>query len=198
MDMCLVMLNGLLIVGVVGWAIYLWMQGQASVGVVAAATALTLRLNAMTGWIMWALTTFFRQLGVVAEGMETIAQPIDLVDDKGAQPLALSEGRIELTELSHHYGRGAGGLDKISLTIEPGEKIGLIGRSGAGKSTLVKLLLRFYDPETGRIDIDGQDITKVTQDSYVNRSGWCSKTALFCTGRFATTCFMVGQMQPKR
>jgi len=171
MDMCLVMLNGLLIVGVVGWAIYLWMQGQASVGVVAAATALTLRLNAMTGWIMWALTTFFRQLGVVAEGMETIAQPIDLVDDKGAKPLALTQGRIELKELSHHYGRGAGGLDKISLTIEPGEKIGLIGRSGAGKSTLVKLLLRFYDPETGRIDIDGQDITKVTQDSLRQQIG---------------------------
>jgi len=165
MDMALVLLNGLLIVGVVGWAIFLWMQGTASVGAVAAATALTLRLNAMTGWIMWALTTFFRQLGVVAEGMETIAQPIDLVDDKGAKPLNLTKGRIELDGLSHHYGRGAGGLDRISLTIEPGEKIGLIGRSGAGKSTLVKLLLRFYDSETGRILIDGQDIRHVTQDS---------------------------------
>ena len=87
MDVVLVTLNGLLIAGVVGWAIALWMQGTASVGVVAAATALTLRLNAMTGWIMWALTTFFRQLGVVAEGMETIAQPIDLVDAKNAKPL---------------------------------------------------------------------------------------------------------------
>jgi len=99
MDAVLVTLNGLLIVGVVGWAIYLWMQGQASVGVVAAATALTLRLNAMTGWIMWALTTFFRQLGVVAEGMETIAQPIDLVDVPGAKQLDLREGRIELCNL---------------------------------------------------------------------------------------------------
>ncbi|MDC0343784.1 MAG: ABC transporter ATP-binding protein [Aestuariivita sp.] len=171
MDMALVALNGLLIVGVVGWAIYLWMQGTASVGTVAAATALTLRLNAMTGWIMWALTTFFRQLGVVAEGMETIAQPIDLVDDKAAKPLALTEGKIELQQLSHHYGRGAGGLDKIDLVIKPGEKIGLIGRSGAGKSTLVKLLLRFYDAETGRILIDGQDITKVTQDSLRRQIG---------------------------
>lgn len=165
MDVMLVALNGLLIVGVVGWAILLWMQGLTSVGIVAAATALVLRLNAMTGWIMWALTTFFRQLGVVAEGMETIAQPIDLVDAKGAKPLALTNGEISIDGLKHHFGRDAGGLEGIDLTIRPGEKIGLIGRSGAGKSTLVKLLLRFYDAETGRILIDGQDISSVTQDS---------------------------------
>ena len=165
MDVVLVTLNGLLIVTVVGWAFWLWMQGQASVGVVAAATALTLRLNAMTGWIMWALTSFFRQLGVVAEGMQTIAQPITLVDETDAKPLQLTDGKIEIQSLTHHYGRDSGGLDAIDLTIKPGEKIGLVGRSGAGKSTLVKLLLRFYDAESGRILIDGQDITKVTQDS---------------------------------
>lgn len=165
MDVVLVTLNGLLIVAVVGWAFWLWMQGQASVGVVAAATALTLRLNAMTGWIMWALTSFFRQLGVVAEGMQTIAQPITLVDVPDAKPLTLGQGKIEIQSLTHHYGRNSGGLDAIDLTIAPGEKVGLIGRSGAGKSTLVKLLLRFYNPESGRILIDGQDITKVTQDS---------------------------------
>ncbi|WP_271880723.1 ABC transporter ATP-binding protein [Phaeobacter italicus] len=165
MDATLVSLNGLLIVSTVGWGIFLWMQGLASVGVIAAASALTLRLNGMSGWIMWALTTFFRQLGVVAEGMETIAQPIDLVDDPDATDLQLSKGSLELRELSHHYGRGSGGLDQINLTIQPGEKIGLIGRSGAGKSTLVKLLLRFYDPEHGQILVDGQDIAHVTQDS---------------------------------
>ncbi len=165
MDVSLVTLNGFLIVSVVGWAMFLWMTGTASVGTVAAAAALTLRLSAMTGWIMWALTTFFRQLGVVAEGMETIAQPIDLVDAPDAEPLKLTEGRIELQGLSHHYGRGRGGLDRISLDIRPGEKIGLVGRSGAGKTTLVKLLLRFYDAEGGRILIDGQDIGRVTQDS---------------------------------
>ena len=165
MDATLVSLNGLLIVSTVGWGIFLWMQGLASVGVIAAASALTLRLNGMSGWIMWALTTFFRQLGVVAEGMETIAQPIDLVDDPDASDLQLSKGSLELRELSHHYGRGSGGLDQINLTIQPGEKIGLIGRSGAGKSTLVKLLLRFYDPERGQILVDGQDIAHVTQDS---------------------------------
>jgi ATP-binding cassette subfamily B multidrug efflux pump len=171
MDIVLVTLNGFLIVGVVGWAVYLWMQGQASVGVVAAATALTLRLNAMTGWIMWALTSFFRQLGVVAEGMQTIAQPIDLVDAPDAKSLDLTKGLIELRGLSHHYGRDAGGLDKIDLTIQSGEKIGLIGRSGAGKSTLVKLLLRFYDAESGQILIDGQDISQVTQDSLRRQIG---------------------------
>ena len=165
MDVVLVALNGFLIVAVVGWAIWLWAQGSASVGVVAAATALTLRLNAMTGWIMWALSTFFRSLGVVAEGMETIAQPITLVDRPDATELQLSKGEVTLDNISHHYGRGAGGLDGISLTIKSGEKVGLIGRSGAGKSTLVKLLLRFYDTENGRILIDGQDITKVTQNS---------------------------------
>ena len=165
MDTILVVLNGFLIVGVVGWAIVLWMQGQASVGVVAAATALTLRLNAMTGWIMWALTSLFRQLGVVAEGLETIAQPIQLLDAPGSKPLQLSKGQIEIRDLSHHYGRETGGLDHINLTIQPGEKIGLIGRSGAGKSTLVKLLLRFYDVEKGAILIDDQNIAQVTQDS---------------------------------
>jgi ATP-binding cassette, subfamily B, multidrug efflux pump len=165
MDISLVLLNGILIVGVVGWAIALWKAGAASVGVVAAATALTLRLNAMTGWIMWAVSSFFRSLGIVSEGMETIAQPIDLVDAPGAKRLRVSEGRIELHELSHHYGRETGGLDSISLTIRPGEKIGLVGRSGSGKSTLVKLLLRFYEAERGAILIDGQDIATVTQDS---------------------------------
>ncbi|WP_170550270.1 ABC transporter ATP-binding protein [Ruegeria atlantica] len=171
MDAVLVTLNGLLIVGVVGWAIALWMQGSATVGVVAAATALTLRLNAMTGWIMWALTSFFRQLGVVAEGMETIAQPIDLLDARDAKPLQLTTGQIEIRDLSHHYGRKTGGLDHINLTIQPGEKIGLIGRSGAGKSTLVKLLLRFYDVEQGAILIDDQNIASVTQDSLRSHIG---------------------------
>jgi len=88
-----------------------------------------------------------------------------LVDDSDAKPLALTDGRVEMRGLTHHYGRGSGGLDQVDITVQPGEKIGLIGRSGAGKSTLVKLLLRFYDPEGGRILIDGQDITTVRQDS---------------------------------
>ena len=171
MEIGLVVLNGLLIVGVVGWAFALWMQGEASIGVVAAATALTLRLNAMTGWIMWALSSFFRQLGVVSEGMETISKPIEMVDIAGAQPLTITEGKIEVQGLSHHYGRESGGLSDVSFTIQPGEKIGLVGRSGAGKSTLLKLLLRFYDIETGQIMIDGQSVSDVTQDSLRGQIG---------------------------
>ena len=171
MEIGLVVLNGLLIVGVVGWALALWMQGEASIGVVAAATALTLRLNAMTGWIMWALSSFFRQLGVVSEGMETISQPIEMVDTSRAQPLTIAEGKVEVQGLSHHYGRQSGGLSDVSFTIRPGEKIGLVGRSGAGKSTLLKLLLRFYDIEAGQIMIDGQSVSDVTQDSLRGQIG---------------------------
>ncbi len=165
MDLVLMVLNGLLIVGVVGFAMYLWFGALASVGVVAAATALALRLNAMSGWIMWATSSFFRELGVVREGMMTISQPITLTDRPTSQTLVASRGEITLQGLSHHYGRKTGGLDNIDLVVKPGEKVGLVGRSGAGKSTLLKLLLRFYDAESGRILIDGQDISEVSQDS---------------------------------
>ena len=165
MDIALVALNGLLILGVVGWAVALWLGGAASVGVVAAATALVLRLNAMTGWIMWALTSFFRSLGVVEEGMETIAQPIRLRDATDAAPLRLGAGEIAFEGVTHHYGGGTGGVTDLSVRVAPGEKVGVIGRSGAGKSTLVKLMLRFYDAERGRILIDGQDVSRVTQES---------------------------------
>ena len=165
MDAGLMLLNGILVVGIVGWSIWLWMQGAASVGVVAVATSLALRLNAMSGWIMWAMTDFFRELGVVKEGMQTISQAVTLVDQPNAAPLAISRGLVEIQSLSHHYGKKTGGLDNVTLTIAPGEKVGLVGQSGAGKSTLVKLLLRFYDVEQGQILIDGQDIKFATQDS---------------------------------
>ncbi|UWQ22150.1 ABC transporter ATP-binding protein [Jannaschia sp. W003] len=165
MDVALTVLNGLLIVGVVGWAVWLWAGGTASVGVVAAAAALVLRLNAMTGWIMWSLSTLFRALGVVAEGMETIAQPIRLRDAPDAAPLRLERGAIRFEDVTHRYGGAGGGVEGIALRLAPGEKVGVVGRSGAGKSTLVKLLLRFYDPDGGRIRIDGQDIRGVTQES---------------------------------
>ncbi|EEW24924.1 ABC transporter ATP-binding protein [Rhodobacter ferrooxidans] len=171
MDLALTGLNGFLIVAVTGWAILLWYQGQATVGTVAAATALVLRLNNMTYWIMWAFTALVQALGVVAEGMETITHPIALVDQPGAKPLNFTKGEITIDGVSHHYGRGSGGLQAVSLTIRPGERIGLVGRSGAGKSTLVKLILRFYDAEAGRILIDDQDITGVTQESLRRQIG---------------------------
>ncbi len=171
MDFTLTGLNGFLIVSVIGWALYLWFGGAASVGAVAAAAALVLRLNNMTYWIMWATTNLVQNLGTVQEGMETITQPVTLVDAADAKPLILKHARIEIQDLRHHYGRGSGGLQGINLTVEPGERIGLVGRSGAGKSTLVKLMLRFYDAEGGRILIDGQDIARVTQDSLRSQIG---------------------------
>lgn len=171
MDVGLTIINGFLIVAVVGWSIWLWSIGSASIGVVAIASSLVLRLNAMTGWIMWALTSFFRNLGVVAEGMETIAQPVTLVDAPNANVLEPGPGRIAFESVTHHYGRKTGGLDGVELVVEPGQKIGVIGRSGAGKSTLVKLLLRFYDVEKGVIRIDDQDIANVTQNSLRARIG---------------------------
>lgn len=171
MDVALTFMNGILIVGVVGYAVWLWFGSLASVGVVASATALALRLSAMSGWIMWAVSSFFRELGIVQEGMETIAQPVELVDAPEAKPLVFSSGKIEVKNLSHHYGRKSGGLDNVSLTIRPGEKVGLVGRSGAGKSTLVKLLLRFYDVESGQILIDGQDIAHIEQGSLRSQIG---------------------------
>jgi ATP-binding cassette subfamily B multidrug efflux pump len=165
MDSTLTMLNGFLIVGVSALALWLWYTGAASVGAVAAATALVLRLNNLTYWIMWATTNLVQNLGVVVEGMQTIAQPITLLNAPAAKPLIVSQGQIDLIDLDHRYGRKAGGLGPVTLTIQPGQKVGLVGRSGAGKSTLVKLVLRFYDPDGGRILIDGQDIRHVTQDS---------------------------------
>ena len=171
MDITLTLLNGALIVSVIGWSIGLWFAGSASIGTVAAASALVLRLNNMTYWIMWSTTNLVQNLGVVAEGMETIAQPIALTDAPEARPLDFRGGRIAFKGVGHHYGRGSGGLRGIDLTIAPGEKVGIVGRSGAGKSTLVKLLLRFYDVEDGVIEIDGQDIRGVTQQSLRARIG---------------------------
>ena len=175
MDLALTALNGFLIVSVIGLALGLWYGGLATVGTVAAASALVLRLNNMTYWVMWATTALVQALGVVAEGMQTITHPISLVDRPKAATLTLTEGRIDIQGVSHHYGRGSGGLENLSLIVKPGEKIGLVGRSGAGKSTLVKLMLRFYDTEGGRILIDGQDIAGVSQDSLRRNIGMVSQ-----------------------
>ena len=166
MDLGLVTINGLLMAGVVGYSIWLWSIGVGSVGAVAAATALVLRLNSMTMWIMWALSSLFQNLGVIMEGMETITAPIGLNDRADAKPLVVSGGAIRFAGVRHTYGKaGGGGLDGVDLEIAPGERIGLVGRSGAGKSSLVNLLLRFHDTEEGAIEIDGQNVSHVTQES---------------------------------
>lgn len=158
------LINGLLFVGVTGVAVLLWLNGQSSVGEVAAVSALAIRLNSMSGWIMWVTIRLFENSGTIRESLESVSAKHDVVDETTKQ-LNVTAGQIDFDGLTHHYGKGKGGLDNVSLTIRPGEKIGLVGRSGAGKSSLVNLLLRFSDPEGGEIRIDGQNVGQVTQDS---------------------------------
>lgn len=164
-------LNGFLMVGVIGPAIWLWSNGIVSVGEVAAATALTIRLNGMTGWIMWVTVRLFEHAGVMREGLQSISVPHAVKDADGAPDLALTKGEIRIKNLTHHYGKGHGGLEAVNLTVKPGEKLGLVGRSGSGKSSLVNLLLRFRDAESGQILIDGQAVSAVTQDSLRRQIG---------------------------
>lgn len=165
------LLNGLLMVGVIGPAVWLWTRELVSVGEVAAAAALVIRLNGMSGWIMWVTIRLFEHAGVIREGLRSIAVKQDVVDAPNATPLKIKTADLRIENLSHHYGKGHGGLDDVSLTIPAGQKIGLIGRSGAGKSSLVNLLLRFRDAESGRILIDRQSVAEVPQDSLRQQIG---------------------------
>ena len=160
-------MNALLLVGTAGIGITLWGQGEASAGVVATALPLAWQIANVAGWVSWEVTGIFENIGVVQEGMETIAVPHALTDRPGARELAVPRGEIRFEHVSFTYGRTDGRrvLDDLDLVIRPGERVGLVGRSGAGKSTLVNLLLRFHDLEQGGIRIDGQDIREVTQES---------------------------------
>jgi ATP-binding cassette, subfamily B, multidrug efflux pump len=159
------MLNALLIAGSGGLALVLWRYGEIQVGAIAMVLPLTLQLTNMSRQIASRITDIFEDIGVVQEGMLSIAQPLQLPDPPGARPLTVPSGRIDFRNVSFGYGREVGVLQNFNLTIRPGEKIGLVGRSGAGKSTVVSLLLRFFDLEGGAIAIDGQDISDLTQES---------------------------------
>ncbi|MEC5397020.1 ABC transporter ATP-binding protein [Uliginosibacterium sp. H1] len=158
-------LNMLLVVSTAGLSLWLWAQGQIGVGAVAAATALALRLNGIAHWIMWEMAMLFEHIGTVQDGINTLSRPHAIVDRADAKRLEVSRGEIRFEDVSFAYGGEKKVIDHLNLTIRPGEKIGLVGRSGAGKSTIVNLLLRFYDVEAGRVTIDGQDVSQVTQDS---------------------------------
>lgn len=169
--------GGVLLAGTGGTAIWLWTLGEASLGAVAAAIALSLRLNSMMGWIMWITSQMFQHAGVIREGLRTISQPHEITDAPGAAPLRLTDGAIAFRGLGHSYGRDDGGLERVDLTIRGGERVGVVGRSGAGKSTLVKLLLRFHEAESGAIEIDGQNIAHVTQNSLRAQIGMVGQEA---------------------
>jgi ATP-binding cassette subfamily B multidrug efflux pump len=163
-------LNALLLFSVAATSIWLWTLDAVTTGAIAFSIGLVMRLQGMSHWIMWEVAGLFENVGVVQDGLETIARERTVVDAPGAKPLIVSKGEIRFEHIRFNYGRdmetGRGSvIEDLTLTIAPGEKVGLVGRSGAGKSTLVSLLLRFYDLDGGRILIDGQDIAQVTQDS---------------------------------
>ncbi|HZX88071.1 MAG TPA: ABC transporter ATP-binding protein [Reyranella sp.] len=158
-------LNSLMLGGVGALGVWLWSIGAINLGAIALSTGLAIRITNMSGWIMWVVTGVFENVGTVQEAILSIARPHTVTDQSGAPALKVREGEIRFDDLSFHYGRGAGVIDHLNLTLKPGERVGLVGPSGAGKSTLMSLLLRFYDAEGGRILIDGQDISTIAQES---------------------------------
>ena len=159
-------INAFVVFAVSGMAIWLWLNTVVSVGAIAIAIALCLRINGMSQWVMWEVSGLFENIGVVHDGMSMMTKPHDVNDIPDSEQLVIQQGRIVFEDIDFHYGKKSSSvIEKLSLTIRPGEKIGVVGRSGAGKTTLMNLLLRFYDLESGRIFIDGQDISEVTQDS---------------------------------
>ncbi len=158
-------LSVLLIASTAGMVLLLWTRGDVGVGAVAAATAMALRLNGISHWVMWEMASLFEHIGTVQDGITTLARPRTVLDRADAVPLVVTRGEVRFEHVGFAYNNKRRVIDDLTLTIRPGEKIGLVGRSGAGKSTVVNLLLRFYDLQQGRILIDGQDIAHVTQDS---------------------------------
>lgn len=171
MDVTITTMNGLLIVGTTALALWLWTQSLITVGAIALATGLVIRIVNMSGWIMWVVTGIFENIGMVQDGLRTISQPVSVTDHEQAKPLQVARGEVRFEHVDFHYGKKRGIIGDLNLNIKPGEKIGLIGPSGAGKSTLVNLLLRLYDVEGGRILIDGQNIAEVGQESLRERIG---------------------------
>ncbi len=170
-DVAVEISNYILVFSVAALSIYLWLDSAISVGAIAIAVSLALRVNGMSMWIMWEVGALFENMGTVVDGMKTLSKPIDIKDKPGAKDLVVTEGGIHFDNVSFHYGENKGVISHLDLNIKPGEKVGLVGRSGAGKSTLVNLLLRFHDVEDGSIKIDGQNISEVTQDSLRSKIG---------------------------
>ncbi|WP_165218448.1 ABC transporter ATP-binding protein [Affinirhizobium pseudoryzae] len=157
--------NVLVQFSVAALGIWFWLGGDVSIGALAVAIGLSMRVNGMSNWIMWEVAALFESIGTVYDGMGMMTKPHDILDKPQATPLAAPRGEIVYEDVRFHYGKQKGVIEDFSLTIKAGEKVGLVGRSGAGKTTLMNLLLRFYDVEKGRILIDGQDIAQVSQDS---------------------------------
>lgn len=166
---CVWFSNSLLVFSIAALSVYLWMAGVVSPGDIAIAVSLSLRLNGMSQWIMWEVSSLFENIGTVQDGIDSLGVPASILDKKNADKLAVSGGAVTFKNVNFAYaGKGDQLIqvfDSLNISIPAGEKVGLVGRSGAGKSTLVNLLLRFYDIQSGQICIDKQAITDVTQES---------------------------------
>lgn len=162
---CSFLVNTALTLSTTALGIWLWYRGTVGVGAIATATAMALRVNGLSQYIMWESARLFENIGTVNDGMSTLTKPQTIVDKPQALPLQVSRGEIKFDHVDFSYESGKPLLNGFNLTIQPGEKVGLIGRSGAGKSTIVNLLLRFYEPQSGTISIDGQNVNEVTQES---------------------------------
>ena len=158
------LLTAVLFIGVLGTAVWLWLQGLAAIGVIAATTAMILKLNSMAEFMMWQTSQLFENVGTIQDGMQTLGRPILIEDKPDAKVLTVPQGNIHFNDVTFAY-NSKNVIDHFNLNIKPGEKIGIVGRSGAGKSTLIQLLLNFYRINDGKITIDQQDIQDVTQDS---------------------------------
>lgn len=172
----------LMIIGSTTIGVYLWMIGEVTVGAIAIASGIALRLKGMIQWIMWEMASLFEHIGTMQDGMDTLTTPHTIMDKKDAKDLVVNRGNIVFRDVSFNYGKLDSSiqlLNQFNLNIKAGEKVGLVGKSGAGKSTLVNLLLRFYDVQDGEILIDGQDISGVTQNSLRENIGMVTQdTAL--------------------
>ncbi|SBW12917.1 Uncharacterized ABC transporter ATP-binding protein HI_1051 [uncultured Alphaproteobacteria bacterium] len=157
--------NCLALAAVGGLSIWFWLNGAVSVGAIAIAISLAMRINGMSQWVMWEVSALFENIGTVYDGASMLAKPHDVIDRPGADRIVTTAGAIRFEDVSFRYGKTQGVIDGLTLDIAPGEKVGVVGRSGAGKTTLMNLLLRFHDLESGRITIDGRDISTATQDS---------------------------------
>ncbi|CAD7024202.1 ABC transporter ATP-binding protein [Pseudorhizobium endolithicum] len=165
LNICVDLNNAVTIFAVAAASIGFWLTGEVSVGSVAVAIGLAMRINGMSQWIMWEISALFEAIGTVYDGMSMMTKPHEVTDKKGAPQLQAKKGHIRYENVRFHYGKKKGVIEDLTLDIAAGEKVGLVGRSGAGKTTLMNLLLRFYDLEAGRITIDGQDIAQVSQES---------------------------------
>ncbi|MEZ5777254.1 MAG: ABC transporter ATP-binding protein [Paracoccaceae bacterium] len=163
--LALMTIAGVLPLIMIGGALLLWTRGTATAGDIAAAGTISIRIAQMTGWVSFTLMSIYASIGEIEDGIRTLTPPHTLTDATGAEKLGRISGEIRFDQVSFAYGRRKGGLDGVTLSVKPGEKIGIVGASGAGKSTLVALLLRLYDAENGRILVDGHDVKEVTQES---------------------------------